>query len=36
LAGATRQIFQEEIAAFAGNDARFAWQEETYFGVLFQ
>ena len=29
-------LWREEIAAFAGNDARFAWQKETYFGGLYQ
>lgn len=29
-------LWQEEIATIAGNDARFEWQKETYFGGLFQ
>ena len=29
-------LWREEIAAFAGNDARFSWRKETYFGGLFQ
>ena len=29
-------LWHNEIAAFAGNDARFAWQKETYFGGLYQ
>ncbi len=29
-------LWRKEIAAFAGNDARFAWRKETYFGGLFQ
>jgi SAM-dependent methyltransferase len=29
-------LWREEIATFAGNDARFAWRKETYFGGLFQ
>lgn len=29
-------LWREEIASFAGNDARFAWRKETYFGDLFQ
>ncbi len=29
-------LWREEIAAIAGNDARFEWRKETYFGGLFQ
>jgi len=29
-------LWHTEIAAFAGNDHRFTWQKETYFGGLFQ
>ncbi len=29
-------LWREEIAEFAGNDARFSWRKETYFGSLFQ
>jgi ubiquinone/menaquinone biosynthesis C-methylase UbiE len=29
-------LWRDEIATFAGNDARFAWRKETYFGGLFQ
>lgn len=29
-------LWREEIASFAGNDARFTWRKETYFGDLFQ
>lgn len=29
-------LWREEIAAFAGNDARFSWRKDTYFGGLFQ
>lgn len=29
-------LWREEIAAFAGNDSRFDWRKETYFGGLFQ
>jgi ubiquinone/menaquinone biosynthesis C-methylase UbiE len=29
-------LWRKEIAAYAGNDARFEWRKETYFGGLFQ
>jgi ubiquinone/menaquinone biosynthesis C-methylase UbiE len=29
-------LWRKEIAAFAGNDARFTWRKETYFGGLYQ
>ena len=29
-------LWRKEIAAFAGNDVRFAWHKETYFGDLYQ
>ena len=29
-------LWREEIAVIAGNDARFEWRKETYFGGLFQ
>jgi ubiquinone/menaquinone biosynthesis C-methylase UbiE len=29
-------LWREEIAGFAGNDERFDWRKETYFGGLFQ
>ena len=29
-------LWREEIASFAGNDERFAWRQEAYFGGLFQ
>jgi ubiquinone/menaquinone biosynthesis C-methylase UbiE len=29
-------LWREEIASFAGDDERFAWRKETYFGGLFQ
>jgi len=29
-------LWRKEIAAIAGNDARFDWRKETYFGGLFQ
>ena len=29
-------LWRESIATFAGNDARFEWRKETYFGGLFQ
>jgi len=29
-------LWRKEIAAFAGNDTRFAWRKETYFGGLYQ
>jgi len=29
-------LWRKEIAAFTGNDARFAWRKETYFGGLYQ
>lgn len=29
-------LWREEIASFAGNDSRFVWRKETYFGGLFQ
>jgi ubiquinone/menaquinone biosynthesis C-methylase UbiE len=29
-------LWRTEIAAFAGNDARFVWQKQTYFGGLYQ
>lgn len=29
-------LWREEIASLAGNDARFAWRKEAYFGGLFQ
>ena len=29
-------LWRKEIAALAGNDARFAWHKETYFGGLYQ
>jgi ubiquinone/menaquinone biosynthesis C-methylase UbiE len=29
-------LWREEIAEFAGNDERFEWRKETYFGSLFQ
>jgi ubiquinone/menaquinone biosynthesis C-methylase UbiE len=29
-------LWRKEIAAFAGNDSRFTWRKETYFGGLYQ
>lgn len=29
-------LWREELASFAGNDARFEWRKEVYFGKLFQ
>jgi SAM-dependent methyltransferase len=29
-------LWREEIATIAGNDERFEWRKETYFGGLFQ
>ena len=29
-------LWREELASFAGDDARFEWRKETYFGGLFQ
>jgi ubiquinone/menaquinone biosynthesis C-methylase UbiE len=29
-------LWRKEIAAYAGNDTRFTWQKETYFGGLYQ
>ena len=29
-------LWREELASFAGNDERFEWRKETYFGGLFQ
>jgi len=29
-------LWREELASYAGNDARFEWRKETYFGGLFQ
>ena len=29
-------LWRDEIASFAGNDERFTWRKETYFGGLFQ
>jgi ubiquinone/menaquinone biosynthesis C-methylase UbiE len=29
-------LWREEIASIAGNDPRFTWRKETYFGRLFQ
>ena len=31
-----KDLWRKEIAAFAGNDSRFSWRKETYFGGLFQ
>jgi hypothetical protein len=29
-------LWRTEIATFAGNDPRFTWRKETYFGDLYQ
>ena len=29
-------LWRREIAEIAGNDSRFAWRKETYFGGLYQ
>jgi len=31
-----KSLWHTEISAFVGNDSRFAWQKETYFGDLYQ
>jgi len=31
-----KDLWKTEIAAFSGNDPRFTWRKETYFGGLFQ